>query len=100
SFRHSRRTGRSEYIVPGNKEYLLGDHVPGPEGGGGGSGSEGRADGSGGGSFEFSLSKEEFLVMFFEDLELPDLIKKTLKETAATDLMRAGYTVAGAPANL
>ncbi len=38
--------------------------------------------------------------MFFEDLELPDLVKKTLKETTATDLMRAGYTVAGAPANL
>ena len=25
SFRHSRRTGKSEYIVPGNKEYVRGD---------------------------------------------------------------------------
>jgi uncharacterized sporulation protein YeaH/YhbH (DUF444 family) len=100
SFRHSRRTGRSEYIVPGNKEYVVGDEIPRPEGGGGGSGSEGSPDGSGEDSFEFTLSKEEFLDMFFEDLELPDLVKKTLKETTATDLMRAGYTVAGAPANL
>src|SRR5258707_15835323 len=100
SFRHSRRTGRSEYIVPGNKEYVVGDEIPRPEGGGGGSGSEGSPDGSGEDSFEFTLSKEEFLDMFFEDLELPDLVKKTLKETTATDLMRAGYTVAGSPANL
>src|SRR5471032_197890 len=101
SFRHSRRTGRSDYIVPGNKEYVVGDEIPRPSGGGGGSGgSDGSPDGSGEDSFEFTLSKEEFLDMFFEDLELPDLVKKTLKEAAATDLLRAGYTVAGAPANL
>ena len=100
SFHHSRRTGRHDYIVPGNKEYVVGDEIPRPEGGGGGSGSEGSPDGSGEDSFEFTLSKEEFLDMFFEDLELPDLVKKTLKETTATDLMRAGYTVAGAPAKL
>ena len=38
--------------------------------------------------------------MFFEDLELPDLVKKSLKETFAVDLQRAGYTVTGSPANL
>jgi len=38
--------------------------------------------------------------MFFEDLELPDLVKKSLKETFAVDLQRAGYTVTGNPANL
>src|SRR5258707_8487818 len=100
SFRHSRRTGRSEYIVPGNKEYVVGDEIPRPTDGSGGGGSEGSPDGSGEDAFEFTLSREEFLDMFFEDLELPDLIKKTLKETSATDLLRAGYTVAGAPANL
>jgi uncharacterized sporulation protein YeaH/YhbH (DUF444 family) len=100
SFRHSRRTGRSEYIVPGNKEYVVGDEIPRPQGGAGGGGSEGSPDGEGEDSFEFTLSKEEFLDMFFEDLELPDLIKKTLKETSATDLQRAGYTIAGSPASL
>jgi uncharacterized sporulation protein YeaH/YhbH (DUF444 family) len=100
SFRHSRRTGRSEYIVPGNKEYVVGDEIPRPQGGSGGGGSEGSPDGEGEDSFEFTLSKEEFLDMFFEDLELPDLIKKTLKETSATDLQRAGYTIAGSPASL
>jgi uncharacterized sporulation protein YeaH/YhbH (DUF444 family) len=46
------------------------------------------------------LTKEEFLDMFFEDLELPDLVKKSLKETFAVDLQRAGYQVTGSPANL
>jgi uncharacterized sporulation protein YeaH/YhbH (DUF444 family) len=100
SFRHSRRTGRSEYIVPGNKEYVVGDEIPRPSDGSGGGGSEGSPDGSGEDSFEFTLSKEEFLDMFFEDLELPDLIKKSLKEASATDLQRAGFTIAGSPANL
>jgi len=99
SFRHSRRTGRSEYIVPGNKEYVVGDEIPRPSDGSGGGGSEGSPDGSGEDSFEFTLSKEEFLDMFFEDLELPDLIKKTLKEASATDLQRAGFTIAGSPAS-
>src|SRR6185312_6516942 len=79
SFRHSRKTGRSEYIVPGNKEYVVGDEIPRPPSGAGG-GSEGSPDGEGEDSFEFTLSKEEFLDMFFEDLELPDLVKKTLRE--------------------
>src|SRR5258707_15893964 len=40
SFRHSRRTGRREYIVPRNKEYGVGDQIPPPadRSGGGGSG--------------------------------------------------------------
>ena len=38
--------------------------------------------------------------MFFEDLELPDLVKKSLKDTTAVDLQRAGYTVTGNPSNL
>src|SRR5919201_411154 len=34
------------------------------------------------------------------DVELPDRLKKSLKETFAVDLQRAGYTVTGSPANL
>src|SRR5246500_892102 len=99
-FHHSRRTGRSDHVVPGNKEYVRGDEIPRPQGGGDGGGREGSPDGSGEDAFEFTLTKEEFLDMFFEDLELPDLVKKSLKETFAVDLQRAGYTVTGSPANL
>src|SRR5213080_4636214 len=100
NFHHSRRTGRTEHVVPGNKEYIRGDEIPRPTGGEGRGGSQGSPDGSGEDAFEFTLSKEEFLDMFFEDLELPDLVKKSLKETFAVDLQRAGYTVTGSPANL
>jgi uncharacterized sporulation protein YeaH/YhbH (DUF444 family) len=99
-FHHNRRTGRNDHVVPGNKEYIRGDEIPRPSGGEGRGGSEGSPDGGGEDSFEFTLSKEEFLDMFFEDLELPDLVKKSLKETLAVDLTRAGYTVTGSPANL
>src|SRR5256886_8382078 len=99
-FHHSRRTGRTEHVVPGNKEYLRGDEIPRPTGGEGRGGSQGSPDGSGEDAFEFTLSKEEFLDMFFEDLELPDLVKKSLKDTTNFDLQRAGYTVTGNPSNL
>src|SRR6266566_1652904 len=98
-FHHSRRTGRTDHVVPGNKEYLKGDEIPRPTGGEG-RGSQGSPDGSGEDAFEFTLSREEFLDMFFEDLELPDLVKKSLKDTTAVDLQRAGYTVTGNPSNL
>jgi uncharacterized sporulation protein YeaH/YhbH (DUF444 family) len=100
TFRHSRRTGRTSFVVPGNKQYVAGDEIPRPPEGGGGRGSEASPDGEGEDSFEFTLSKEEFLDMFFDDLELPDLIKKTIKESVATEPARAGFTVAGTPANL
>jgi hypothetical protein len=88
-FHHNRRTGRTDHVVPGNKEYVRGDEIPRPTGGEGRGGSEGSPDGSGEDAFEFTLSKEEFLDMFFEDLELPDLVKKSLKDTTAVDLQRA-----------
>ena len=94
-FHHNRRTGRTDHVVPGNKEYLRGDEIPRPNGGEGQGGREGSPDGSGEDAFEFTLTREEFLDMFFEDLELPDLVKKSLKDTTAVDLQRAGYTVTG-----
>ncbi len=99
-FHHSRRTGRIDHVVPGNKEYVRGDEIPRPNGGEGRGGSEGSPDGGGEDAFEFTLSKEEFLDMFFEDLELPDLVKKSLKDTTTVDLQRAGYTITGSPSNL
>src|SRR5665213_2690291 len=99
-FHHSRRTGRTDHVVPGNKEYVRGDEIPRPQGGGDGGGRDGSPDGGGEDSFEFTLSKDEFLDLFFEDLELPDLVKKSLKDSTAVDLQRAGYTVNGSPSNL
>ncbi len=99
SFHHNRRTGRSHPVHPGNKEFVRGDKIPRPTGGEGQAGREGSPDGSGEDTFEFMLSKDEFLDMFFEDLELPDLVKKSLRETSFS-WQRAGYTMTGSPSSL
>jgi uncharacterized sporulation protein YeaH/YhbH (DUF444 family) len=48
----------------------------------------------------FVLDRNEFLDLFFEDLELPDLIKTSLKETLATKPLRAGFTSSGNTTNI
>ncbi len=93
--------GVRDHVLPGNKEYRAGDEIPRPPGGGGGGGgSEGSPDGSGEDTFRFVLSREEFLDLFLEDLELPDLAKRRLVDGDNPQWQRAGYQVAGSPANL
>ncbi|MBO1019019.1 YeaH/YhbH family protein, partial [Methylobacterium sp. SD274] len=46
------------------------------------------------------LTRDEFLELFLEDLELPDLAKRRLSVVETEGLRRAGYTVSGSPANL
>ncbi len=43
---------------------------------------------------------EEVLDLFFEDLELPDMVESSLKEAIAFKPRRAGFTTAGAPTNI
>jgi uncharacterized sporulation protein YeaH/YhbH (DUF444 family) len=99
-FRHD-RGGRQTRIFPGNKEYSRGDKIPRPSGGGGGSG-PGEASDSGEGldEFVFELTQEEFLEFIFEDLELPNLVKKQLKDSDSYKLIKGGYTNVGIPARL
>src|SRR5260370_8577705 len=74
SFRHSRRTGRSEHIVPGNKEYVVGDEIPRPSGASGGRGPEGSPGGDGERSFDVTLSHAISLDSAFALRKLPDPI--------------------------
>jgi hypothetical protein len=89
-----------DHLLPGNKEYMEGDTIPRPSGGGGGSGSEGSADAEGEDDFRFALSREEFVDLFLEDLELPDLAKRKVVDAEALAWSRAGYSVSGSPTNL
>jgi hypothetical protein len=100
SFRRSASGGTRDYLLPGNKEYMEGDTIPRPPGGGGGGGNEGSADGEGQDDFRFALSREEFVDLFLEDLELPDLAKRKVVDAEALSWSRAGYSVSGSPANL
>lgn len=93
--------GIRDHVLPGNKEYRAGDEIPRPPGGGrGGGGSEGSPDGSGEDEFRFVLTREEFLDLFLDDLELPDMAKRRLVEGSDPAWHRAGYSVSGSPANL
>nr|WP_040477299.1 YeaH/YhbH family protein [Paramagnetospirillum caucaseum] len=101
SFRRAADGGVRDYVVPGNKDFVEGDRIKKPEQEGGeGGGSEGSPDGEGQDDFAFVLSRDEFLDIFLDDLELPDLVKKKLKQTESTTPTRAGYSVTGSPANL
>jgi uncharacterized sporulation protein YeaH/YhbH (DUF444 family) len=100
SFRRAGGSGIREHLLPGNKQYIEGDTIPRPEGGGEGGGSEGSQDGEGQDDFRFALSRDEFVELFLEDLELPDLAKRRVVDAEAVSWTRAGYSVSGSPANL
>jgi uncharacterized sporulation protein YeaH/YhbH (DUF444 family) len=95
------RGGDREFVLPGNKEYAAGDRIPRPDGGGQGSGrgSEG-GEGDAQDEFVFSLSREEFMQIFFDDLELPNLMRTELGQAEKHTSVRAGYAKSGTPANL
>jgi len=100
SFRRGNAGGIRDHLLPGNKEYAEGDLITRPQGGAGGSGSEGSPEGDGHDDFRFALSHDEFIDLFLEDLELPDLAKRRVTDTESVSWHRAGYSVSGSPANL
>jgi hypothetical protein len=98
-FHRARTGGQRQAVLPGNKKFVPGDTLP-KEGEGGGNGSEGSLEGGGEDEFRFVLSQEEYLDLFFEDLELPNMAKRALAVAESYSLQRAGYSVSGSPANL
>jgi uncharacterized sporulation protein YeaH/YhbH (DUF444 family) len=100
TFHRSASGGVRDHMLPGNRDYIVGDTIPRPQGGGGGGGAEGSPDGEGEDDFRFALSRDEFVDLFLEDLELPDLAKRRVASTEAVTWHRAGYSVTGSPANL
>lgn len=100
-FFHHGSGGIRERIFPGNKEFQKGDKIPRPPGGAGqGGGKEASDSGEGQDDFIFELTREEFLQFFFEDLELPDLVKTKLASITETKKVRAGHTSEGIPTNI
>lgn len=99
-FRHG-KGGKQQRVFPGNKEFTRGDKIKRPPGGGGGSGGGDASDsGEGIDEFIFELSQEEFLDFMFDDLELPNLVKKQLKDSDSYKIVKGGYTREGIPARL
>ncbi len=95
--------GQRQIVLSGNKVFSAGDRLarpPGGSGGGGGGDGSGSGDGEAQDGFRFVLTRDEFLDLFFEDLELPDLVKSQIVATEAMTPVRAGISVDGSPSQI
>ncbi len=86
-------------VLPGNKDFAEGDILQRPPRAAGGRPKQ-AGEGDGEDEFRFVLTREEFLDLFLDDLELPDLAKRRLSETEDTSPTRAGFRVSGSPSNI
>lgn len=96
------RGGVWDSVNPGNDRFAQGDEVDRPLGGGSGGTGRGKAtrDGEGLDDFVFTLTRDEFLDIFFDELALPNMVKRQLARIAQYKRVRAGYTQSGVPANI
>lgn len=99
SFHYARNSGRHDVVLIGNDEWERGDDFPlsGEEegqGGVGGPGDEGEDD------FIVNVSKDEYLNVFFEDCELPDLQETHEKDLPEYQPKHAGFQKHGTPGQL
>ena len=92
--------GTTRKTFPGNKQFDAGDKLPKPKGGQGQKGNQGSPDGEGEDDFTISISREEFLRYFFDDLELPDMIRKELAVSEDTRRKRSGFVSEGNPSRM
>ncbi|MBV8977298.1 MAG: YeaH/YhbH family protein [Alphaproteobacteria bacterium] len=93
-----RAAGERDFVLPGNKQFTSGDEIKKPRSGEDGARGKQASDAfEGEDDFEFTMTQDEVLDIFFEDLALPNLVRTTLKETPAKTWKRAGLTTAGSP---
>jgi uncharacterized sporulation protein YeaH/YhbH (DUF444 family) len=97
---HDERTGSRDFVLPGNRDFVPGDHLPRPDGGGGQGQGDEPGEGDSRDEFVFALSREEFLALFFDDLELPNLERTRFGDTPFQKMRRAGFSRDGVNANL
>ena len=96
--RFRREGGTRDLVLPGNKKFVEGDILP--RSGEGSARRSGPGEGDSEDAFRFVLSRDEFVDLFLDDLELPDLAKRKLAEAESEGLRRAGYATSGSPANI
>jgi uncharacterized protein len=99
---HQGNGGVKDRVHPGNDQFSTGDKIARPpkkQGQGAGSGDASNS-GEGEDDFVFSLSKDEYLNLLFEDLALPNLEKNQLDKLIDYKTVRAGYCADGVPANI
>ena len=92
--------GVREQVLPGNDRFSTGETFDRPPSGGGGRGSKASPDGEGMDDFVFTLTRDEFMDIFFEELALPNLVKRHLASITEFKRVRAGYSQTGVPTNI
>jgi hypothetical protein len=99
---HQGDGGIKDRVHPGNDQFTTGDQIPRPPSQQGQGSGEGEASDSGEGQddFTFSISKEEYLNLLFEDLELPNLEKNQLDKLMEYKTVRSGFCAEGVPSNI
>ncbi len=98
---HHGEGGIRTIILPGNKEFSRGHKIPRPSGTAGSPGSQpSNSPETDEDNFAFELSRDEFLDIFFDDLELPNLLKKQIGPTKTYKKVRAGYASTGITTNM
>lgn len=100
SFQQDSDSGDKDYVLPGNKDFVTGDRIKQPQKGKGGRGTKGDLSEDSEDDFAFTLTREEFLSILFEDLELPDLVKKDILGAKSFKPERRGFSTDGNPCNL
>src|ERR1700722_7967882 len=96
--RFRREGGTRGMVLPGNKKFVEGDMLPRSGEGSGKASAPGEGDSED--AFRIVLSRDEFVDLFLDDLELPDLAKRKLADVESAGLARAGYATSGSPANI
>jgi hypothetical protein len=101
SFSLDPKSGEFARAIPGNAQYRVGDKIPRdpPQGQGPGSGT-GEGDSDQEDMFRFALSREEYLSLLFDNLELPPLVKKSLLEIDENKFRRGGVVRYGNPSTV
>ncbi|ALO35345.1 hypothetical protein CMT41_11900 [Colwellia sp. MT41] len=99
---HQGDGGIKDRVHPGNDQYSPGDKIPRPPKQQGQGSGQGDASNSGEGEddFTFSISKEEYLNLLFEDLELPNLEKNQLDKMIEYKTVRSGFCTQGVASNI
>lgn len=99
---HQGSGGVRDKVHPGNDQFVSGDRIkkpPSQQGQGSGQG-DASDSGEGDDDFTFSISKEEYLNLLFEDLELPNLEKNQLDKLIEYKTVRSGFCAEGIPSNI
>lgn len=98
SYRHG-MGGNRDYVLPGNKKFTPGDRIwkPREEQNGGGDGNEASDQGH---LTDVELTERELLDIIFDDLELPNMVKKELSKIKSDVKKHSGFNKDGSPNKL